>query len=228
MKNNRVVIWLWLPLALACLSAGCATKQPLVGAWRDPQFSVTRSNKIALTEQVNPDPQNVAFGQLLTNELKQEGFTLVSSDQADFLLAYALEEDLKEQQTVRHYDYRYTQDPMSAPGSIPSYPGARGTMSALQVQSAPGSISSYPGARDTMSALQVQPVERDSTYRFFSQNILLYLYTNPKTQAGNFKMVWQGSIEGGSSTSASHQQLLLQTLLRYFGKSQNGRVNLSP
>lgn len=79
-----------------------------------------------------------------------------------------------------------------------------------------------------MSALQVQPVERDSTYRFFSQNILLYLYTNPKTQAGNFKMVWQGSIEGGSSTSASHQQLLLQTLLRYFGKSQNGRVNLSP
>lgn|GEM_PF-4637493 len=179
----------------------------LVGAWCDPQFPVTRADKIALTEQVNPNPQNAALGQLLTTELKQEGFLLVSPDQADFLLTCAMEKELKEQQTVRHYDYRFTQDPMTAPSPISSPPGAIGI---------------------TTPVLQALPVERDTAYRFFSQDILLYLYTNPKTQAGNFKMVWQGSIEGGSSTSASHEQLLLQTLLRYFGKSQNGRVNLTP
>jgi hypothetical protein len=66
-----------------------------------------------------------------------------------------------------------------------------------------------------------------STFIYHSKDIRLYLYTNPQTQPGRLRLVWQGSIAAGESVSAERELLLLQTLLSYFGKDQNGRVNLA-
>lgn len=50
MKINRILAFLGFSLVLVFLSTGCATaKRPTVDTWRDPQFSPSRADKIALT-----------------------------------------------------------------------------------------------------------------------------------------------------------------------------------
>jgi hypothetical protein len=202
MKTSRVILLFWLPLTLAFLSAGCATQRPLVNTWRDPQFSPTPADKIALTDRPNPSAQDAAMDRLLVTELQREGFTLTSSDQADYLITYVLDEANEERKVVNG---SYS-DPMSDGPPTPQ-------------TDAQGFAMSYQ---------PIPPPERVTTYSFTSKSILLHLYTNPKTQAGKFQMVWQGDISVNQSVPAGHEQVLFRTLLGYFGKNQNGPVNLAP
>jgi hypothetical protein len=61
-----------------------------------------------------------------------------------------------------------------------------------------------------------------------SRDLRLYLYTNPKTHSGNFQMVWQGNITTELTASPERDSVRIRTLLGYFGKDQNGRVDLAP
>lgn len=212
---KRVLVLFGLPLALALFSTGCATsKPPMVDTWRNSQFSPTPADKIALTDQPNPGPQDAAIRQLLIDELQREGFPVVSSDQADYLLACVLDEAVETQQIVHVYpEY----NPMMQPGPLTP-----------QTDSQVGGIYKDRATQQWFNPLPSPPPDRVVTFRFTSKFIRLYLYTNPKTHAGNFQLVWQGNIDVNQPVSAGREQLLLKTLLGYFGKNHNGRVNLAP
>src|SRR5882757_5961632 len=105
MKTSRVILLFWLPLILAFLSAGCATQRPLVQTWRDPQFSPTPTDKIALTDRHDPSPQEEALSRLLVTELQSEGFVITSPDQADYLINGIFDETTERQRVISHSAY---------------------------------------------------------------------------------------------------------------------------
>jgi hypothetical protein len=200
MKTYRALVLFGLALALAFLSTGCATQRPRVDTWRNPQYSPTPANKIALTDRPNPRPQDATLGRLLVAELQRKGFALVPSEQADYLLTYVVSVSYDEE----HRPVATTV--VSAPSQA-AWDDA--TMSQAWHSSVPPTVYANP-----------------VIYR--SRDLRLYLYTNPKTHSGNFQMVWQGDIAAGLTASAERDSVLVRTLLDYFGKDQNGRVDLAP
>lgn len=212
---KRVLVLFGLPLALALISTGCATsKPPMVDTWRNPKFFPTPADKIALTDHPVPGPQDAALHRLMVDELQREGFSVVSSDQADYLLAYVLDEAVQIQQ-VAHIHPQY--NPMMQPGPLTP-----------QTDAQYGATSRDLVTHNWTGPPPAPLPDRVDTFRFTSDYIRLLLYTNPQTHAGDFQLVWQGNIDVDQPVSAEREQLLLKTLLGYFGKSQNGRVNLSP
>ncbi len=202
MKSFRVLTWFGLVPTLAFLSAGCATQVTSVHTWRNPDFSPTAADTIALTEHPNPSAQDQALQQLLTTTLQQDGFKMTSPAQADYLLAFVLDEATQQQQQIV---YRHDDQPVGAPFTP-------------QRDSQVGMMSSY----------SAQVPDHVVTFRCTTKFIRLYLYTNPKTHAGNFQLAWQGNIDVNQSVPTGSEPVLLKTLLRYFGKNQNGPVKPLP
>jgi len=203
--NYRVPMLLCLSLAMAGLLAGCATKRPQVETWRNPQFSPSRTTKLALTERPNPSPHDATLGRLLVAELQRGGYAVVPPDQADYLLTYVVADSIDA-------DYRS---------------GAHVSVMSAPAQTSYGSSYGYytpiggPG-RSVPATIYADPVI------YHTRDLRLCLYTNPKTHAGNFQMAWQGSIAAGLSEAPDRDTVLIRTLLGYLGKEQNGRVDLAP
>lgn len=185
---------------LIFICAGCATHRPELSIWRDARFSPSPTNSIGLTDRPNPTPQDAELGRMLVGEMQQEGFQIVPSAQADFLLTYVLE-DVTEKSTMMP---RISEDFMADHASMPQTTG--------QITD-----QIYTRSYEVRLRTYVPP-----TFVFHSKAIRLFLYTNPKKNSGEFKLVWQGSIEAGESVPADRELLLLRTLLGYFGKDQNG------
>ena len=162
MKSFRVLTWFGLVPTLAFLSAGSATQATSVHTWRNPDFSPTAADTIALTEHPNPSAQDQALQQLLTTTLQQDGFKMTSPAQADYLLAFVLDEATQQQQQIV---YRHDDQPVGAPFTP-------------QRDSQVGMMSSY----------SAQVPDHVVTFRCTTKFIRLYLYTNPKTHAGNFQL----------------------------------------
>ncbi len=202
MKAHRKSGWVGLLLAVAWISAGCASKRPMVSAWQDPQFAPTKANTIAFTEQGGASPDVVALNQALKDELQREGFHLVSAAQADYLLAGILDQETK----VEPVDQIRPFEPYSPISSV-------GTVG----------LHGYPAYVVTDAPINRLP---KNNYKTTSPFIRLYLYTNPKTHNGRFQQVWQGSIDAKNFASVNNRQALLKALLMFLGKEHNGRVDL--
>ena len=195
------LIWLLPTLALAVLSAGCATGRPEVNTWHDARFSPTPTNTIALTERPHPNAQDQALGQMLVTEMQREGFHFVSAAQADYLLTYVLDDTAEEREVVEPRP----PDNMLLGRSL------------------------TPQTTDQIFFRSYQPGFQSgvtSTVVFQSKDIRLYVYTNPKTHREGLQMVWQGSISAGTSVTVEKELRLVRTLLTYFGRNQNGKVGL--
>ena len=82
MKIFRLSALLALPLICVLVATGCASSQPVVNTWRNPAFSPTPTNTIALKLHENPQPGDAETGQLLQAELQREGFALVPEERA--------------------------------------------------------------------------------------------------------------------------------------------------
>ena len=203
MKVHRLRALVWLLPMLVILLAGCATHHPMVSAWHNSQFTLTRTDKIALTLRPDPSAQDAELNRLLVAELKQEGFNLVPIEQADYLLACTLEDELVDQgRSVT----------MTTPASPPQTTGQ------IMDQSLTGGYSTGP----TFPANSVlKPVV------FRHRGIRLFLYNNPQTHPGGLQIVWQGYIAVGGTTTAEHETALIKTLLSYLGQEQHGSVNLA-
>ena len=194
----------WLLLALVFLSAGCATKRPMVNTWRNPQFSPARTNTVALTQRPNPTPEDAALGQMVVAELQHAGFTLGPAERADYLLTYVFSENAQERV-------------VNGPALI-----------RMQPPQTTGQIGSDFYQRGNDFYLSSVPANQVWTSQYRAKDIRLYLYTNPKTHPAGFQQVWQGTIMVGNKVSSEREQVLLRTLFRYFGQDQNGRVELAP
>jgi len=186
--------------ALAILAAGCASSQPTVSTWNNAPFAPTRADKIGLTLRPNPSPADAELGRLLVAELKREGFDLVPIEQADYLLAYALEDERVEVDNYR-----------TAPPATMGPP-----QTTTQILSPP-QMQTYGGPAPGIAA---------PPFVFHNQGIQLYLYTNPHTRPGGLQVAWQGYISAGQTISAERELILIQTLLGYWGQEHHGPVSL--
>jgi hypothetical protein len=196
---------LLLPL-LAILLAGCASNRPMVGAWRGAGFSPAQTDKIALTLRPNPGDADAEAGRILTAELVREGFNLVPLAEADYTLAYAVEDD-----SVENY--------------VPARVYAVSTPSQTsQNIIAPG--MSAPPAFTPQSPQGFQPYIGPTLIVYHTKGIRLYLYTNPKTHPGGLQIAWSGCIDAGEKVSAKREPLLIEALLGHFGQDYVGRVSL--
>jgi hypothetical protein len=197
-----------LLFVLVILSAGCASKHPTVSARRNGGYAPARTDKIAFTVQPNPRAESAELGRLLTAELKTEGFQLVPAAAADYLLAYALEDDATETYLPQH-DFV-----VQNPSQTSEYILAAGT------PAQPGFVR--PRERfDTAQSIGPTVV----VYHNFG--IRLYLYTNPQTHAGKLDIAWSGFIESGKKIPANRELTLIEALLEHFGQDYVGRVNLA-
>jgi hypothetical protein len=196
--------FLLMPL-LAMLAAGCATKQPMIGAWRTEGFSPAPTDKIALTLRPNPSPEDAQLGEMLTDELHRMGFNLVPQAEADYTLAYAVEDD-------------------STATYIPERDFAVTTPS--QTSQAPlRPVTPLPFVHP-MDGYDPAPSIGPTIVVYHTKGVRLYLYTNPQTHSGKFETAWSGCIEAGEDISADLEKVLIQELLNYFGQDYHGRVNL--
>lgn len=216
MKITRLLVSLGLGVVGMILPTGCATsKLPTVDTWQNSQFTPTPGDSIALTDHPASTRQDQELDKLLLNELKQENFAIVSADQADYLLAYVVDQAVQEQTVVHSHPFYY--DPMMQPG--PLTPQTDAQMG-----------QSYIGSdRMPISApLAATLPDRAVTFRFTSNSIRLMLYTNPKTHHGDFQLVWQGNVDVPNSVSAAQEQQLIKAVLAHFGSQYDGRIRLNP
>ena len=197
MKPNRFCNLLGLALLIFC--AGCATRRPEVSTWRDAQFTPSLTNTFAFTERPNPSLEDAELGRMLVTEMQREGFKFVPATQADFQMTYVLDDTTDERDILLTHPPHY--------GSTWHSPTPQTT----------GEIMHGSG---TPQAYDV------STFVYHYKDVRLYVYTNPQTHPGRLQLVWQGNIEAGKSVTAERELQLLRTLLGYFGKDQNGPVNL--
>jgi hypothetical protein len=207
MKVGRIFESLVLVLVLAFFSCGCTTNHPLVNTWRNPQFTPSTTNTLALTLRPNPSPEDAELGRMVLVELQRSGFALVPNVEADYLMTYVFSENTEEHVWE---EPRPAVNPMKT-AMIPNLPLTPQTTSQIFEQS----LRSQPTGN----------VFRTSEYHY--KDIRLFLYTNPKKNASGMQLVWQGTITVGNSTSPERELAMLKTLLNYLGKDYNGRVELT-
>jgi len=192
-----------LPLASAILLTGCVSNHPTVGTWCGSGFSPVRTDKIALTLRPNPNDEDAELGRVLSAELKREGFNLVPLAEADYTLAYLVEDD-----SVDNY--------VPVPQFTISIP-PQTTEQIADPRVRPPTDMAPPGFQQpAISELVV----------YHNKGIRLYLYTNPKTQPGGLQVAWSGCIEVGEKVSVEREPLLIQALLGHFGQEYSGRADL--
>ncbi len=197
-QNLHVLFPLLMALAM---TSGCASHKAYVLARRDPQYSPSPTNRIALANHLKPRPQEEALCITLTAELHQQGFHLVPQEEADYTLAYWIEDNWY----LREIPVR-TYKPGGSPAPLaPLPPGAAAFYSPLY----------RPKVTETMVDDSV-PV----------QGIRLQLYYRPSGRTGRPQTVWEGYIEAGFKVSPGREPALLKTLLTFFGKDYAGRSRL--
>ncbi|MDE3065995.1 MAG: hypothetical protein KGJ60_00445 [Verrucomicrobiota bacterium] len=196
---------LLLPLAVSLLSAGCASNRPLVSAWRDPHFSPTPADTIALTSRPLPGPGDAELQHALVAELQHAGFRLAPPDQADYTLAFAVEDEGGE---------IIVPASRIVPQSVPP----------TRILAVPGAAFEVPGSSaEGPQQLPAPPAATD----YVDKGIRLFLYANPKTHPGGLQTAWEGCIDAGHKISTEREPVLLRTLLAYFGRDYTGRVSLA-
>ena len=202
MKAHRL-----LPTLLALLLTGCASNHPTVGARRGTGFAPAPTDKIALTLRPNPSAEDAELGRILTAELKRGGFNLVPQAEADYTLAYAVEDDSTETYLPQR-DFAVSPAPQTTRDII---------------LSANAALPGFTRAPPSGFAPSLGP----TVIVYHNKGIRLYLYTNPKTHPGGLEMAWSGCIEAGDRVSAKREPLLIEALLTHFGQDYIGSVNLN-
>jgi hypothetical protein len=147
---------LLFPLCLTFINffTGCVSNRVQIEAWRDSDFSPTRTNKIAIAVISHPRAEDAAPGRILLEELKHEHFDLVPFDQADYSLAGAVEDDSEESYTPSQQPFLQTPSSLVGQDDDPSTFRTRTTV--------------FP---PTLVVLH-------------KKTIRLYLYNNPQTHLG--------------------------------------------
>ena len=138
-------------------------------------------------------------------ELKQQGFRFVSQEEADYTLAYWIEDNWY----LRTIPKR-TYEPGVSPASTPLATLPRGAAANY----------AYPLDRP----YRVTETEVDDSVPV--QGIRLQLYYRPTGRTARPQTVWEGYIDAGFKVSPGQEPVLLKTLLTFFGKDHAGRARL--
>jgi len=197
----------FLPAFLIILLAGCATNHPTVGAWRGTGFHPARTDQIALTSRPDPSAEDAELGRVLVAELKREGFKLVPAAEADYTLAYVLEDD-------------------STATYMPQHDFVVATPAQTSQDLAASATPPPPGFSRPQAGLTPASSLGSTVVVYSNKGIRLYLYTNPQTHPGGLQLAWSGCIEAGQRVPAEREPVLIAKLLTYFGQDYHGTVDL--
>jgi hypothetical protein len=187
-----------LPLAIVMLSAGCATKLPMVSAVSYSHFTLTPTNSVALSTMANPGRADEELNRVVIAELNRGGFNIVPLGKADYILTYTVEDEWKEDRKQSTL--------------APPMPPAQTT---AQLYSGTGNRTP-----------DIAPIHITTTFISQSKGVRLIVYTNPKKLPGGLEIAWQGCIDSGKTSSSGNEQALVRTLIGYFGQNYDGPVAL--
>jgi hypothetical protein len=189
-------------IALAACFTGCASRHPKIFAHRDPAHWPSVTNRIAIAAHQQSRPQDAELGDALRAELRRRGFNLTAATNADYVLAYWVEENWN---TMRPGGSVAYGGPATPVGMVP-YEGSPIT--------APGSLS-----------MGISPDGRLERY-LLNEGIRLELYPQLKSAGADLTAAWTGSIAGSSELRPAQIPALLSALLNHFGEDFIGRVKL--
>jgi hypothetical protein len=198
-----------LGLFVVVLLTGCAGRTARIIAWADAKYPVTAPQRVALAPHAKPTPAEETLRTHLVAELRRRGFQLAASTNADYTLAFWLEDSWTPGKRVEYY-YRgrwTTVYPIAA--RLPVAVGQWGTVYEQEPAFIRHRVVDFPYDIQAIRLKLFPGVKRPPA-------------TDPLTP------IWEGYIEGDAKISARRQAQLLRTLLNYFGKEFDGRARLAP
>jgi len=190
------------------LATGCASRSAYVIARQNVRYPLSLTNKIAIAEHAHPRPEEQSLRTALMSELRQQGFNLVASSEAEYTLTYWIDLSWKRGKIVVSDREGTWADPNRGHG----YPYASQVPPFFQT---PGYHS-----EPTLSMQHVVEVPWET------KGIRLKVFPQETMRAGNMQTAWDGYIEGGDQVSEEREPALVRTLLSYFGKDFLGRAPL--
>ena len=139
-------------------------------------------------------------------ELRQQGFHVVTSGEAEYTLTYWIDESWKRGKIVVSDREGTWANPRDADTRLPSLPPFFGPPRPY-----------YERSLGMQHVLEV-PYE--------TKGIRLKLFHQASMRAGQMQTAWDGYIEGGDRVSEKREPVLVRTLLNYFGRDFVGEAKL--
>jgi hypothetical protein len=187
------------------LVTGCTSGTAYIIARKNTQYVWNATSKIAIADQAYPREEDQGLRQVVLTALLQQGLDLVAPGNADYTLAYWIDESWKTGKKLVTDRSGYWWDPIREPGP----PLARNIPPIL---GQPGFGVAYR---------EIIPQQRVVDAPYAIKGIRLKLIPRSSLQTA-----WDGYIEAGTQVAEDREPLLLRTLLNYLGKDFVGRAKL--
>jgi len=194
---NLIAVLLFAGVLAGCASSGSAR---MVARCNSPN-APTSLEGISLAKHPHPRPEEQRLNRALTELLKRDDANTQSPTNADYVLAYYIEESWDEvivtprQEEPQNYE------------TVVNVPGDK--------------------TEGRMAGEPFIPIERDTSPRYISKKgVKLLLYSNRAPASERLTPVWEGYIEVSSTESVQHLKAAVQSLLAQLGKDFIGRVRL--
>lgn len=192
-------------LLFAALLIGCASNSVRMIARRISPDAPTSTEGIALAKHPQPRPEDQRLNSVLTEVLKRDGLSATSGGNADYTLAYWIDESWDEVVPAAH-PIR-SREPIHVVVGNPNDP--------------------TEGRAYGEPFHQSSDEERGTNAHHIStKGVKLLLYSNRASAATRLTPVWEGYIEVGSVESSSRLREAVRSLLANFGKDFTGHVRL--
>ena len=213
-KDNRTEL---CPLTFAallacvcgCLLTGCASRAYVI-ARHNAQYHLSPTNRITIADHAHPAPEEQSLRTALLSELRQQGFNVVASTEAEYTLTYWIDISWKRGKIViPNQDARWSQPVI--------VPGGGNHDNRVPPRMIPA------GQTDSDSSLSMQHVVE---VPWETKGIRLKVFPQASMRAGNLQTAWDGYIEVGDDVSEAREPVLVRTLLNYFGTDFVGKATL--
>jgi len=192
-------------LLFAALLTGCASNSVRMIARRNSPDAPTTTDGIVLAKHPQPRPEDQRLNSILSEVLKRDGLNAKSGGNADYTLAYWIDESWDE-----------------------VVPAARPSRSREPIYVVAGNPNDPTEGRAYGEPFhQSSDEERGPKAHYIStKGVKLLLYSNRASAATRLMPVWEGYIEVGSIESTSRLKEAVRSLLANFGKDFTGHVRL--
>lgn len=191
-------------VVFASVLTGCASHSMQLVARRNSAEAPTSIAGIALVNHPKPRPEDERLKLVLTEALQREGIRPKSNGEADYVLAYWIDDSWDE----------------VVPATQPSYQG-------LVTHVVVGNVNDPSEGRMADEYAHRASEQRAQPARYLSvKGVKLRVYSNRATGAARLAPVWEGYVEVGSIESSAHLAEAVRSLLAHFGQDFTGRVRL--
>src|ERR1043165_7107631 len=207
-KTMRIIFKGIAVLMLGGLLAGCATSRSVqMVTKRNSPDAPTSTDGIVLAKHPQPQPDEQRLNHVLTEVLGANVQNSKPGNQADYVLAYWIDESWDEvipvDQSAKQENYQQ---------SIHQVAGMSGDRTGGRIQG-----ESFHSLKEG---------SKPNQHYISKKGVKLFLYSNRAPASARLTPVWEGYIEVGSTESSQQLKGAVKNLLAQFGKDFAGRVAL--